>query len=324
MTPDFKIIAAGVNITAQIKDRLLSLVVSDEAGMKSDQVEITLDDRGSAIELPAPGALLAVFMGYKESVLVPMGLFTADEICVSGPPETMVIRGKAAALGGELKDQKTRSWDDKTIGQIVAVIAREHKLTPKVSSDLAGVKIEHADQTEESDLHFLMRLAEEHDAIASVKGQTLLFIDKGEGKTASGLAMIPQQVSRKGCLRWSATLATRGEFASVEACWHDKATGSRARVCSGSGSPVRKLRHIFPGEAEAQRAADGELRRCKRGNTSLSIGLVGSPLMAAEGRLLATGFRPGVDGLWSIKSVRHQISSGGFVTEVEAEAPNSE
>ncbi len=79
MTPDFKVIAAGINITPQIRDRLLSLTVNDEAGLRSDQVEITLDDRDNAIELPSPGAPLAVFMGYKETFLVPMGVYTVDD-----------------------------------------------------------------------------------------------------------------------------------------------------------------------------------------------------------------------------------------------------
>lgn len=118
MTPAFKVLAAGVNITPQIKDRLLGLVVSDQAGFKSDTVEITLDDRDNAIELPLPGAPLAVFMGYEETFLVPMGIYTADEVVAKGPPDTVTIRGKAANLGGSIKEQKTRAWDQKTIEEI--------------------------------------------------------------------------------------------------------------------------------------------------------------------------------------------------------------
>ena len=36
MTPEFKVIANGTNITPQIADRLLGLSVSDAAGIKSD------------------------------------------------------------------------------------------------------------------------------------------------------------------------------------------------------------------------------------------------------------------------------------------------
>ena len=56
MTPDFKIMAAGANITPQIKDRLISLRISDEAGTKSDMLEVTLDDRDGRVEIPLPGA----------------------------------------------------------------------------------------------------------------------------------------------------------------------------------------------------------------------------------------------------------------------------
>lgn len=142
MTPDFKVIAAGVNITPQIRDRLLSLTVRDDAGARADTVEITLDDRGGLIELPAPGAPLLVMLGYRETGLVPMGLFTSDEVTVSAPPATLTIRAKAADLGGSIKDQKTRSWDKITIGDIVGTIAGEHDLKPKVADRFRAILID--------------------------------------------------------------------------------------------------------------------------------------------------------------------------------------
>lgn len=87
--------------------------MSDEAGFKSDQVVITLDDRDNAIELPLPGAPLAVFFGYKETFLVPMGIYTADEVVTKGPPDIVTIRGQAANLGGSIKEQKTRNCDER-------------------------------------------------------------------------------------------------------------------------------------------------------------------------------------------------------------------
>jgi len=324
MTPDFKVIAAGVNVTPQIKDRLLSLIVSDEAGFKSDQVEITLDDRDNAIELPVPGAPLAVFMGYKETFLVPMGIYTADEVVAKGPPDTVTIRGKAANLGGSIKEQKTRNWDEKTIGEIVSTIAGEHGLEPKVAVAYADFGYEHLDQTDESDLNFLMRIAKEQDALATVKGQALLFIGKGEGRTASGLPMLPLPITKSGKLSWSMTLATRGDFKSIEANWHNEDTGQKEKVSEGEGSPIKKLRHTYATKEEAQRAAKAELDKIKRGNDTLRMTMPGNPLIAAEGQILTVGFRIGVAGLWSITSARHQIRGSGFTTSIETEKPKSE
>ena len=123
MTPDFKVIAAGLNITPQIKDRLPGLVLTDRAGLKPDTVEITLEDRDTALELPMPSAPLAIAMGYKETGLLPMGVFTADEVVAKGPPDRGIIRGKAANLGGSLKEQKTRAWHGTTIEDILGTIA---------------------------------------------------------------------------------------------------------------------------------------------------------------------------------------------------------
>ena len=49
MTPDFNIWAEGNLITGLIKQRLISLRITDEAGINSDSVEICLDDRDSLI-----------------------------------------------------------------------------------------------------------------------------------------------------------------------------------------------------------------------------------------------------------------------------------
>ena len=324
MTPEFKVIANGTNITPQIADRLLGLSVSDAAGIKSDQVEIELDDRDTLIELPAPGALLTVFMGYKETGLALMGVFTADEVTAKGPPDTVTIRGKAADMGGSIKGQKTRAWDDRTIGQIVSTIAGEHGLEPKVATAWRDIVYRHLDQTDESDLNFLIRIARDHDAMVSVKGGALLFIGRGTGETASGQPMPPLVVPRKGALRWSMTLMTRGDFKSVEATWHNPETGVREEVTEGEGSPAKRLRHTYPSEAEARRAAHAKLAEMAREGNTLSVTLIGTPALAAGALIKAVGFRGGVAGLWSLTSARHEIKAGGFTTAIEAEIRQSE
>ena len=90
MQPDFKILADKQDITATIRDRLLSLRVTDEAGTKSDTVEIQLDDRDSKISWPRHGAELEVLLGYRSEGLVRMGHYVVDEIEHSGPPSALV------------------------------------------------------------------------------------------------------------------------------------------------------------------------------------------------------------------------------------------
>ena len=321
MTPDFKVIAAGVNITPQIRDRLLSLTVTDEAGIKADTVEIVLDDRDGLIELPTPGAPMLVFLGYRETALIPMGLFTSDEVTVSSPPATLTIRAKAADLGGTIKDQKSRSWDKMTIGDIVATIAGEHGLTPKVAERLKSVLIDHIDQTEESDIGFLDRMGRDHDALVSVKGGALLFMGKGEGRSASGLPIPPRPVLARDTTTWTLTLTTREAYASVLALWQDTGAARRQEVTAGEGAPTLRLRHIHQTEAEAMTAATAKLDEITRGSDSFEATFPGAPLIAAETRILTLGFRAGVNGPWSITTATHTLDGSGFTTSISAERP---
>jgi phage protein D len=318
MTPDFSVLAAGVDIARQIKDRLVSLTVADEAGVKSDTVEIVLDDRDGLIEQPLPGAPLVVAMGYRETFLIPLGAYTFDEWSPSGFPRTVTLRGKAANLGGSIKEQNTRARDKKTLKEIVTKIAGDHSLKYKVAAPLAKIKYDHLDQTEESDIHFLNRIGRDHDAMATVKAGTLIMMARGQGLIVSGLAMLPRPIDPTTVLSYSGTFSTRDLWKTVEAQWHDRKTGRREIAKAGGGGPVRRLRHLHTTKDEAENAA---LWKMERSNNTLSMTAIGDATIAAEGRVLVLGLRNGVDGLWSIKSVQHSISGSGFTTSIEAELP---
>ena len=97
------------------------------------------------------------------------GTFEVDEVEHQGAPDRISIRARAAEMRREMRTRKEKSWHDTNIGAIVETIARQNNLTPRVDPGLAAIKVEHIDQTGESDLHFLTRLAKKHDAVATVK-----------------------------------------------------------------------------------------------------------------------------------------------------------
>ena len=98
MTPIFRIVADGSDITLMINDRLILLRTSDKPGMESDEFELRIDDRDSAVTLPSRGASIEIYLGYAGSTLSREGRYVVDEVEVSGPPDTLVIRGKASDM----------------------------------------------------------------------------------------------------------------------------------------------------------------------------------------------------------------------------------
>ena len=181
MQPAFTIIANQQNITSLIKDRLLSLKITDQAGIKSDMLTLTLDDRNHHIALPNHGAELECYIGYQ--TLNYMGLYVVDEVEIASPPATLTIRAHAADMRASLKSSHNQSYTDITLGDLLHTITKRHSLNPKITGDLATTHYGHINQIKESDINLLTRLAKEVDAIATVKAGNLMIAPKAKGKT---------------------------------------------------------------------------------------------------------------------------------------------
>ena len=325
MTPDYRITIDGVqDVTPAIRGRLLSLTVVDEAGQQSDTVEIGLDNRNGRIALPRRGAEIRVSLGYVATGRVSMGRYTVDEVEVSGPPDKLVVRGKGADMLAGLKSRKTRSWDDVSLGDLVAEIASEHGLPARVASSLRGVRIPHLDQTEESDLHLLTRLGHQYDAIAKPAGGELLFVARGTSSSASGRPMPSVVIQRQGIGNYRATLSGRSQYRAVRAHWINTASGVEVAETAGEGEPVYIMRHVHASAGEARSAASSKLKSLTRGTGSLSISLrPGNPSVAAEASLNLKGFGRGADGLWVATRVTHALAGGGYSTTATAGPPTT-
>ncbi|MDE0126356.1 MAG: contractile injection system protein, VgrG/Pvc8 family [Bryobacterales bacterium] len=321
MRPAFRIVIDGrQDVTDRFRDRLLSLRVTDEAGVRSDAVEVRLDDRDSAIELPPTGRGMEVSLGWEDRRETVDGTYVVDEVELSGPPQTLAVRAKAADTHSSLKAQKTRSWDDVSLGDLVASIATDHGLKPRVGGALRAVRIPHLDQTEESDLHLLTRLARDHDAVAKPAGGFLLFVPRGDAASATGQPMPVVDVRPEDCRRWSVTIADREAYRSVRAHWHEPESGERRTETAGDGEPAWTLRRTWASASEAREAARAKLSALERGTVRLSLELSpGNPVAAAEAELRLSGFRDGANGSWTCSRAVHRLDRSGYSTTVEAE-----
>ncbi|STI81064.1 Late control protein D protein [Escherichia coli] len=105
-----------------------------------------------------------------------------DEIEHTGAPDRLTIRARSADFRETLNTRREKSWHKTTVGEVVKEIAARHKLKMALGKDLSDKPVEHIDQTNESDGSFLMRLARQYGAIASVKNGNLLFIRQGRVK----------------------------------------------------------------------------------------------------------------------------------------------
>ncbi len=329
MKPIFSISVDQSDITAKVADRLLNLRITDEAGMKSDTASLTIDNRANAVEVPRRGVIMKIALGYDKTGLVQMGAYTVDEVSSEGPVRTLTISAKAADMQAGLKVRKTRAWVNITLGELVETIAGEHDLQPQVTDALAAIDIapvpyKQLDQTNESDLHLLTRLATQYDAIAKPANGFLLFVSKGEAKAASGQELSAVTLTESDVKTFRARAADRGKYAAVKAYYLDAETQQRVPVTSGDGTPVFSLRRTYPDAAQAEGAAASKLAALKRGTATLSLTLEGRPDITAETPLTFVSDDELANGEWVVTRAEHELSGragGGLTTRIDAEIP---
>lgn len=318
---DYHVIVNGLDITSTVNARLESLSIIDNAGHKADTLSLSLIDFDGKLEIPPTGAAVEIKIGFKKSGLISKGIYTIDDIEHSGPPDIVTISGASANMGGTLPGQKSRSFSKTTLGEIVTTIAAEHKLTPRISPALAGIRINHIDQTAESDLNLLSRLANRYGGIATVKEDRLLFIPEGAATTVSGIPLDTLTLARIDIAnhRWQSI--DRDSYSGVKAAWNDKSGGKRKWLHVGESTKLKELRESYEGEEEARTAATAELARIKRGQAELSISLSKpNPSLIAETPVKTTGLKQKIDEQnWVADTVTHSISpSSGLTTSFTA------
>lgn len=284
-TPIYRILQDGNDITSRLRPRLESLTLTDNRGEEADQLEINLDDSDGLLEIPMRGVELAVAFGWRETGLVEKGTFVVDEIEHTGAPDRLTIRARSADLRGNLTQQKERSWHGLTIGDIVRKIAKEHSLKAVIAAPLALKSIAHIDQTNESDISFLSRIARMFDAIANVKAGNLIFMATGAAATASSIALGKVTITRQDGDSHRFTVADRDGATAVKALYQDTRTGKQGEVIidesnlaqqpAAEETPITEvtpagrvltLPTIYASKSVATRKAREKLRELKRGN----------------------------------------------------------
>ena len=327
MRPAWRLEADGTDITAALGDRLLSLRLTDRAGLDSDGLELRLDDRDGIVALPRSGARLKLWLGYagpKDRLPAYMGRFAVDEIAGSDPPSELAIRCRAAELHGPFRAPRSTSWHHTTIAAIVEAIAARHGWTAKVDAALADRPIKHRDQAAESDAAFLTRLAADHDATAKPADGTLVFLRRAAGNTASGrpVPLLTLHRSELTAVRWQRTW--RGDYAAVAAGWTDHDGRTRRVETAGRGEPVLQLRHTHADRDAARAAAAARLAALRRGTLTLTADGPGRPDLWAERLITLAGVRTGVDGTYVIETATHSLDQAGYRTAVALATPGTE
>lgn len=319
----YRITVNDTDISTVLNTRLMSMSIEDHRGLESDSISIDLSDHDGKLNIPPKGAEIKVWIGWESTGLVYKGKFIVKEVEHSGSPDTLHIRATSADLKKSLKKKKERSFDNKTIEQIVTQIAYEQNLTPCVHHSLALVELAHIDQNE-SDANLITRIADEYDAIATVKHGILLFMPKGISETAKGSSLPSAEIYRKDGDKHRYSLTSGGDDISGVTCfYYDDKKAQKQKVTVGDiDEHTKELRNFCRDERTALHTARSEFNRLKRKAATFSISLAyGMPELIPETELAFFGWKSDItDVVWLGTHITHELDgSNGFITNIEAE-----
>ncbi|MGV8004509.1 phage late control D family protein [Photorhabdus temperata subsp. temperata] len=344
--PAFDLMIGGQQITT-LNDRLISLSLTDNRGFEADTLELVIDDSDGKVALPPRGVEISVAIGWQGEPLIHKGFFTVDEISHSGPPDQLTVTARSADFRQEFNVKREYSWHDITVAKVVSAIAGRYNLKPGVSRQLMNIEIDHADQTNESDISFLSRMAEMLGAIATIKNGMLLFIVPGQGVSRSGKPLPVITITRESGDKHNFSLADRDAYTGVKAFWLDLNFGKKPATTmkrkrrsrkprktkapasskkegdylEGAEGNVYVMRQTFKTERTARRAAAAKWATLQRGAAEFGITLArGRPDIYPDLYAQVLGFKTVIDSSeWVITRVVHNIGDSGYTTSLELE-----
>ena len=352
MIPAFSIASNGKDYSNTYRQRMVSLKVSEDAGEHSDTFEVELADTDGKVPIPVKGEILTVSLGYRGD-LREMGHFIVDEPSLEGPPDIVRLSGKAAPFISTqalkpFQSRKTRSFDNITLGALVQKIAAEAGLIPSIDPNLGAIMLPHIDQTAESSMNLLTRLAHTYNAIMKPKSGKLGFVQYGQGVNPAGQDVGGMIIDRTSCKSYSLKINQRANFDKVRTRSHDTATGSTflsettkngtttaievpqfdtsSSSDAGNGDSGNDATyehpHDYPDQDTAEQASKSIYNRATMATQTVSVTVLGNAKIVAGGMMKLVGFKKAImNQSWWISKVEHEYAKTGFVTIISGMLP---
>lgn len=328
----YRLVVDGVDIGAQVTPRLISLDLTEKRGADADELAIALSDHDGQLAVPPTGAIITLSLGWRDlgssapPQLFDKGRFKVDQRRHAGTPDVLTIRARSADLTRGFRTRRAQSWNQTTLGAVLGEIAGRNGLQLRCAPEKAAIDVSHLAQSNESDAALIARLGRLHDAVSTVKAESLVFMACGAGQSPGGADLGLAQITRRDGDRHDWEEAERDAYSGVIAEWHDRAGGARQKVVVGAEDNAKKLPRTYASLATARRAADTEFKRLKRAAAKFSLTLArGRPDIFPEKSVSVAGWKPEIDAAgWLVVEARHSLNgSGGLSTSLQMELGGS-
>ncbi len=305
------------DISEDLKSYLKQFDYNDVMDGEADDISLTLEDMAELWEsdwLPDKGATLDASIvltdwteeGTKE---LSLGKFELDEIELSGPPHEVKLKGVSVPDNNTLRGvDKNRSWENVKLSKICQDIATDAglELFYDVNKD---PEIDRAEQTEESDLYFLMRVCKDKGYALKVSDNKIIVFDIVTYESKDTIATI----SREDIISYTVQSKTREVYKACHVKYSDTKTGTTIEYTftpdDKKAGKTLAINEQVATVAEAEELAKKKLREKNSEEITLSLTMLGNIDLYAGATVNIEGFHK-FDGKYIITTVKHSLGGG--------------
>lgn len=328
--PAYRLVYNQKDITHDVSVYVTSVTYTDKLSGESDEIQVDLEDsegRWRDAWYPGKGDTLTLYMGCAGENLRECGTFSVDEIELSGPPDSVSLRGLATSVTAALRTKNSRGFENTTLAAIAQRIAGKHHL--QLQGQIEPLTLDRVTQYDETDLAFLKRLAGDYGYMVKVTHTHIIFSSLDALREAAPVFTFTRRdISRysvrdtinriyKGAKHRSQNSRTKqvvtyqadgGESTTtVSAATRGHSTSADTLTLSGrtgnQGTAARRTRAALNLKNQYQKVA--------------TLSMEGNVRLRAGHNVTLTGFGAS-DGKWLTGSVRHSMTrSGGYTMDVE-------
>lgn len=183
----------GKNVTGYLNEYLIGVTFNDKTSCEVDDITITLEDRDEKFSdewMPMIGDPLTVQIvttnidGSQD--ILECGDFEIDLVTDSGPPNICQIKAVNTVNSPIRKVLRSKQWKNMTLGAICEQIANTYQLKYQfigaditengkvIAIDDDNMDISEVNQSEQSDLAFLVKLADDYGYVVKLDDEQLI------------------------------------------------------------------------------------------------------------------------------------------------------
>jgi Phage protein D len=327
----------GVDITTDINKHLLQMTYTDHEEDKTDDLQLSLDDRegtwlsnwlagADGGEESTKGAILSAILLQKNwesngsDRILDCGSFEIDSLDASGPPATVSIKATSLPYSSTVRtERKTKAWEKIKLSAIANEIASKNGMNCMFESSLDPLYIRR-EQVQISDIVFLQGLCKDAGISLKVTAKTIVLFDEAEYEQKPPVRKIERGIADVISYRFG-TSSNDTKYSKCHVIYTDPKTKQKIEYTytprgSDPKGQILEINEKVNTREEARQLAMKRLRQKNKSEFQAEFSLVGDTRLVAGVTVEVNGYGM-FDGKYIIETATHNVTASGYSLQIK-------